>query len=135
MRLVVDTNIIIASLIRDSMARRFLVLRRHELFAPEHAIREVEQHLQLITKKAGISEAEARTVLASAISSVEVVPESLLLAEIDEANSIIGKIDQSDVPFVACALAVHADGIVTYDKDFRRQKAIRVFTPEQLAQQ
>lgn len=132
MRLVVDTNVILSSLIRDSASRKLFLNGEHVLYIPEHALAEVERHLPEIARKAKMEQGDVQAILEMVLSPVEVVPESIIIGAMSEANSIMLKIDPGDVPFIACALAIGADGIITYDKDFSRQKAIRVFTPEQL---
>ena len=41
-------------------------------------------------------------------------------------------IDFTDAPFIACALAISADGIWSFDKHFLRQKVVGVLTIEDL---
>ena len=36
------------------------------------------------------------------------------------------KIDSGDTPIIAAALAIEADGIVTFDPHFRQQNAIKI---------
>ena len=50
----------------------------------------------------------------------------------DEYTSFLEKAknkitDQKDVPYLALALAIEADGILTQDKDFQKQKEIKIY--------
>jgi len=52
MKLVVDANIIIAALIRQSATRLLLMDEGLELFSPEYMLAELEEHWQEIISKA-----------------------------------------------------------------------------------
>ncbi len=132
MKLVIDTNVLVASLIRDSFVRKFLVGGRHIFYLPEQALEEIEEHIQEISRKANTDEKKVYVLLGVIVSDMELVPKSRLLAKMGEALEIMGEIDADDAPVAACALAVGADAIVTYDKDFKRQKKILVFTPDEV---
>ncbi len=51
MKIVIDTNIIIASLLKDSVIREILTSKQAEFLVPEYAFEEIEKHLSLISKK------------------------------------------------------------------------------------
>ena len=52
MYLVVDANILIAALIRDSTTRKLLLSEKFELVAPEFLAGEIDKHIAEISKKA-----------------------------------------------------------------------------------
>ncbi|MBI4918992.1 hypothetical protein HY837_03615 [archaeon] len=52
MRILIDTNIIIAALIKNSGAREVILSGKFDLFSPELVIEEVNKYKKLICKKA-----------------------------------------------------------------------------------
>jgi len=54
MRLVVDANVIISGLIRDSGTRRLLVEIEPALFTPAYVREEVDKHVETVMKKSGL---------------------------------------------------------------------------------
>ena len=49
-----------------------------------------------------------------------------------DAEKIMGRIDMSDVPFVALALSLPSDGVWTEDKHFLRQSRVKVWRTRDL---
>jgi predicted nucleic acid-binding protein len=132
MILLVDTNIIISSLIRDSIIRRIIIDDNLRLFVPEYTLDEIRKHKNEVCKKADISEFDFDILLSLIFSNITVVPSSEYHDHMTKAKKIIGKYDVTDVPFVACCLALKADGIWTEDKDFKKQKTVNVFTTKDI---
>ncbi|TLZ74668.1 MAG: PIN domain-containing protein [Methanobacteriota archaeon] len=116
MKLVVDANILIAALLRDSTTRRLLVAGGHDLHAPEYLFDEIETHRDELSKRSGqTTEAleEARSILRAHVTEHE---ESVYGNELEKANSLLAGRDAKDVPYVALALALTADGIWSEDR-------------------
>ncbi len=59
MRLVLDTNVILKALIKDSVVRGMLLRSGHELLIPEYAIEETKMHLDVVAAKSGPAAAVA----------------------------------------------------------------------------
>jgi predicted nucleic acid-binding protein len=134
MRIVVDTNILISSLIKDSITREILLLPYMDFYLPEFALEEVEAHKVKISKLSGLSSDEIDFFLDLLLENISIVPAQTIRPYLKEAEKIIGDIDPGDIPFVALALAVDNDGIWTNDKHFRKVKKIKIWnTPELLA--
>ena len=134
MRIVVDTNILISSLIKDSITREILLLPYMDFYLPEFALEEVEAHKVKISKLSGLSSDEIDFFLDLLLENISIVPAQKIRPYLKEAEKIIGDIDPGDIPFIALALAVDNDGIWTNDKHFRKVKKIKIWnTPELLA--
>ncbi|MBI3588036.1 hypothetical protein HY095_02485 [Candidatus Micrarchaeota archaeon] len=73
MRLVVDSNIAMAAIIRDSLTRRLMFHPALELFSPTYLIEELREHGEEIAKKASFSLAEFDSVAADIASVVELL--------------------------------------------------------------
>ena len=134
MRIVVDTNILISSLIKDSITREILLLPCMDFYLPEFALEEVEAHKVKIIKLSGLSSDEIDFFLDLLLENISIVPAQTIRPHLKEAEKIIGDIDPGDIPFIALALAVDNDGIWTNDKHFKKVRKIKVWnTPELLA--
>ena len=134
MRLIVDTNILISSLIKDSITREILLLPFMDFYLPEFALEEVDAHKTKISKLSGLSPDEIDFFLDLLLENISIVPARTIRPYLKEAEKIIGDIDPGDIPFIALALAVDNDGIWSNDKHFRKVKKLKVWkTPELLA--
>jgi predicted nucleic acid-binding protein len=134
MRIVVDTNILISSLIKDSITREILLLPYVNFYLPEFALEEVEAHKVKISKLSGLSSDEIDFFLDLLLENISIVPAQTIRPYLKEAQKIIGDIDPGDIPFIALALAVDNDGIWTNDKHFKKARKIKIWNnPELLA--
>ncbi len=134
MRLIVETNILISSLIKDSKTREILLLPFMDFYLPEFALEEVEAHKTKISKLSGLSPDEIDFLLDLLLENISIVPAQTIRPYLKEAERIIGDIDPNDIPFVALALAVDNDGIWSNDKHFKKGKKLKIWkTPELLA--
>ena len=80
MKLVLDTNILLKALIRNSKVRAALLSPNHQLFVPEHAVEETRRHFGLIMKKTGLSEDEVELVLGVLLTNLHVIPSKDIMA-------------------------------------------------------
>lgn len=134
MKLVVDTNIIFKALIKRSKVRAILLNPNHQFYLPEYALEEVKRHFSLIADKSGLSEEEVKLALGILLGNMQVVPAEDILRKWDEAERIIGKIDEGDIPFIALALSIECDGIWSDDKDLKRQGRVKVWSTREMIQ-
>jgi predicted nucleic acid-binding protein len=132
MRLVLDTNILIAALIKDSLTRKFFFLPEFELLLPEYALEEVNRHRAKIARHSHLTYREIDLLLSLLLESVTVVPAKKLLPHLKSAEALIGDIDKDDVPFVALALAVENDGIWSNDRAFENLPGIKLWKTSDL---
>ena len=132
MRIVIDTNVIIAALLKDSTVRKLLLERENEFFMPEYALTEIRKYKHEIIARAAVSESSMELVLAAMLRNVQLIPDHHLRRHMLHAEDIMKSIDTHDSPFIAACLAVHADGILTFDNHFRQQQVVRVLSIEEL---
>jgi len=130
--LIIDSNRIIAALIRDSTARDIIVKSAIEFVAPEIVLREIYNHIPLISKKNGLSVEENTMVLAALLDYIQIASISIYIENIEEAKKLIGKYDMSDIPFAALVLSIENDGIWTEDEHFVNQKMIKIWRTDEL---
>jgi len=58
MKFVVDTNIVISVLIKDSLTRKLIFSPKLELFLPGFSLQEIEKYVKEIQNKSGMSKEE-----------------------------------------------------------------------------
>jgi len=132
MRLVLDTNILIAALIKDSITRRILLLPDLEFLLPAFALDELARHRAKIVRAARLKGDELDLLLTLLLTSVAVVPYERIAPYLSDADALIGTIDPDDVPFVALALAEEHDGIWSNDRAFEDLPGIQCWTTTSL---
>ncbi len=131
MRLIIDSNIIFAALIRNSTARRILA-SDISFCAPDTMLREIRKHTEEILQKSGLDAENFELLLTLFMESIEIVPREGYASSVDEALRILGKEHIGDIPFLALAFAIENDGIWTNDKDFERQNKAKVWKTKDL---
>jgi predicted nucleic acid-binding protein len=132
MRLVLDTNVLIASLIKDSVTRAILLLPDFEYLLPEFSLEEISRHRPKITRLSGLPSEELDLLLSILLESVSIVPSERIVPHLAAAEKLIGASDPDDVPFVALALAEENDGIWSNDRAFEGLPGIRVWKTTEL---
>ena len=132
MKLIVDTNRIIAALIRDSTSRKILLSDKFDFLTVGVSKSEIEEHKQDLLEKANLTEDEFNTVLALLFSRIFIVDDIVIENKMGEAKEIMDNIDPGDTPFIALALAVESDGIWSDDEHFEQQNRIKVWKTKKL---
>ena len=133
MKLVLDTNILVAALIKDSVTREILVHPDIEFLLPEFALEELETHKAEILIKSKLSEHQFALLFEQLKSNISITPSEEICCK-EEAKNIMDIIDSEDTIFIALALSVENEGIWSQDKHFQRQNKVRVFTTKQLTE-
>ena len=127
MKIIVDTNRIIAALIKDSASRRILFSNKFEFLTVGFAEKELGNHKNEILGKVHITESALDTLMSSLFKRIYVVDDVAIKESLDQAKIIIDKVDPDDTPFIALALAVENDGIWSDDRHFGMQRVIKIF--------
>jgi predicted nucleic acid-binding protein len=131
MNLVIDTNIFISALIKNSSVREIIVNSGYNLLFPEFEFEEIRRHKQEIIKKSGSSEKEFDILLLRLLNYVKIIPANIILNYKRQAFEIIGRTDPDDIIFVATALAFNCP-IWSEDKHFRKQNKIKIITTKDM---
>ncbi len=132
MRLIVDTSILISSLLKDSITREILLLPFMSFYLPEFALEEIETKKEKISKLSGLSRDEIDILLDLMLDNISIVSAKMIEPHLEEADKLIGRIDPNDIPFVALSLTVENDGIWSSDKHFRQMKGVTVWKTSDL---
>lgn len=126
MKLVIDSNLLMAALIKDSIVRRIIISNKFVLIAPEYLFDEITKYSGVISDKADISLQDLQIFVGILLENIHLVKAQNYMDKINEAKEIMNE-DIKDVPYVACYLAMHADGIWSEDAHFDNKKELRVF--------
>ncbi len=132
MILIVDTNIVFSALVKDSTTRAILLNPFSTLYAPETMISEIRKYEDVIITKSGLSKDDFNILFNLLIENIIIIEKEEYANYLQEADTIIGKIHQGDVPFIALALAILNDGIWTEDNHFKQQNRIKIWKTEDI---
>ncbi|MEK6800659.1 MAG: PIN domain-containing protein [Nanoarchaeota archaeon] len=127
MKRVIDTNVLIAGLIRDSTVRKILISKKFQFFLPEDALEEIEKYRIELTAKSGYTKEEFGKLRDLLLDSITLVSKAEIKPYLEKAEEIMKDIDIKDSSFVATALAINADGIWSFDDHFNKQKEIKIY--------
>ncbi len=134
MRLVVDTNIIVAGLIKDAITRQLLIHPDLELYTPEFTLMEIKKHKTLLLNKSKLGKEDFSILFEETISRIIVVSIEDFKGYISKANDILEQVDIHDIPFLALALSFDNDGIWSHDRDFEKQNSVKVWKTKDLVE-
>lgn len=132
MRLVIDTNIIISSLISSSTRRYILMNSNIEFIAPEYTFTEILKHIDIIEKKSKLAPEDLGYVMDMLFSRIIIYPKEEYADCYMQAKEIMKDIDADDAPFLALAMKTKVDGIWSEDKGFQQQNHVKVYTTKDL---
>ena len=133
MIVVIDTNVIISALIKDSLTRKVIIESGLNFVYPEISLHELRKHKKTIIDKSGLPGKDIEKLLDKLLEYVVLIPTEAVKSHLGEARSIMYKIDPNDVVFIAAALAFRSSLIWSDDKDFERQKRVRVAKTRDIA--
>lgn len=126
MKIVIDSNRVIASLVKDSTTREILFDNYFDFFAPSFIKSEIYKYKKDIIKSASSSKENFDLLLDLIFESITIIPEERYSEFIREiANETK---DKKDLPYFAVCLLLKAEGIWTHDLHFQGQKRFKIFT-------
>lgn len=132
MILIIDTNILLAGLIRDSTVRKIIVESGWDFHYPEISFHEVRKYKDMVLKKSGMGGEEYNELLNHLLKHITLVPEEQINPKIEEADKLLGKVDPDDVVFLATAFSIENSKIWSDDNHFGKQDEVIVFKTEQI---
>ncbi len=126
MKILIDTNRIIAALVQKSTTRGILFDENFKFITPDYTITEIEEHKEELKKKIRITDEKFEVLLNLIFENIEIIPKSEYENFLDKCKTMIS--DPDDVPHLAACFAVKADGIWAHDPHFKEQHKFKVFT-------
>lgn len=131
MKLVIDTNVFISAILKESTTRRLIVESDFRLLLPELVLSEIKEHEQEILSKSKLTKTDFLILINTLLKYLEIVPQKLLDDYKDEALKISKDIDINDTVFFACALCYDA-AIWTNDKKLKNQGRVKVYFTKEI---
>jgi predicted nucleic acid-binding protein len=132
MILIVDANIIISALIRESKSRELLTISPFTLYSPDTLLDSIEKYKDEFTEKSGLSTEDFETLLNFILEKVTIVKKEEYKSKLEQADEIMSHIDVEDVNYIALALSRENDGIWSDDAHFQKQDKIKVYKTEDI---
>lgn len=133
MRLVADTNIIVASLLRKGQTRNLLFSKRLQLFSPDSVQLEILRHKEEFKQKGSMTEQQFLASLELELENISIVPIEEYCSLKQKALSLCPKGHEEDWPFIALALKIECP-LWSNDTALKKQAAIKVYTTTELLQ-
>jgi len=126
-RLVIDTNRIMAGLLKTSTSRKIILHDHFSFYAPDYIGTELAKNREYLIRKSKLAESDYDMLLGILLDRVTLVPFEDFEREYSHAIHIMDPVDVNDSPFLAVGLACDFDGIWTEDRHFLRQDFMKVF--------
>ncbi len=132
MKLVVDTNRIIAALVKDSYSRRILSSDLFDFHAVALSRKEIGKYEEELLQKTHLSADQFSDLLDALLGRVVFIDDARIQPFMPQARDVMDSVDPNDTPFLAAALAIDADGIWTHDPHFDHQMLVKVIRTNDL---
>lgn len=132
MDLVIDTNRLIAGLLKSSTSRDIILNDRFHFYAPDFLLIELEKHRDFLEARARITSDEFDTIFQILLEKITVMPFEEFKDDFHRAMEIMKTVDETDSAFLAVGMYLKLDGIWTEDKDFKKQDILKVYSTKDL---
>ena len=129
MNLVVDTNVLIAALIKGNYTKEILLSDMFHLFAPTFMLAEIEKYKKVILEKTNGSSIDFTNLLTVFKQRIQFVE----LSELEKYVQVAEKVtpDPNDMLFIALALKLNCP-IWSNDKKLKEQSTVRIIHTHEL---
>ncbi len=128
MKIVIDTNVLIAGLLKDSIIRSILMLNSEiKFFLPEFSLSEIKKYEDVLCSKAGYTKRQLNELLTILLSNIKLVSKKEIEKYKKKGKMIMKDIDVNDSSFIATCFAINGDGIWSFDKHFEKQNEVKIF--------
>lgn len=131
MKILIDANIVISALIKDSKVREILTKKKFEFISPDFILEEINKYQNYICEKSGLSNEEFELLITLIFENIKIIPKEEYENYLEKAKEIM-KEDIKDITYVACYFALKCDYLWTNDSDFSNKKEIKIINTEEL---
>ena len=132
MKIILDVNVILSALIRDSTIRKIILNSEFDFYFPEPSLHKIRKYQSYTLEKSGLSEEEYNKVMAILFKYIRLVPTGEIEKHWGEAKKIIEQIDPEDVVFIAAALSITSSVIWSDDRHFEKQDKVKVLKTKEI---
>ncbi len=127
MKIVIDVNILISALMKDSKTRSIIKNSDLDFYFPEIAFHKVIKYKNYMIEKAQITEKDFILLLAKLFSHIKLISRREMLKQKIKAKELMKTIDEEDYPFIAAALSLSSYGVIwSEDKHFEKQNLVKI---------
>ena len=126
MNIILDVNVILSALIRDSTTRKIMLNSGFDFYFPESSLHKIRKYKDYILEKSGLTEEEYDKLMATLFKYIRLVPTEEIEKNWNKAKKIMGHIDEEDVVFIATALSISNSIIWSDDRHFEKQDKVKV---------
>ncbi|MEW5897260.1 MAG: PIN domain-containing protein [Nanoarchaeota archaeon] len=127
--MVIDANILFASLIKESTTATFLFNPNFKLYCPEFILEEFLKYFGFIQKKMKRTQEEFVTIMHQLYQLITVIPEEEYEQYMEEAEKFSP--DDKDVPYFALALRLKCV-VWSNDAKLKEQNKVTVYNTKEL---
>jgi predicted nucleic acid-binding protein len=132
LELVVDTNVLLAALLKEAVSRELLLDSRLRLFAPEHLVFETQKHLTAsaeLRKRIRLTPKDLEGLFFLLTENIETVAEQEFASRMPEALEIAPH--REDAPYIALGLSLNIS-IWSNDQGMGLQDKVRIYSTKEL---
>ncbi len=131
MKLIINSNRILAALVKDSYSRKIILHGNLELLTIQVSEEDIQKYKQYILKKTKLTEDQFNVIYGKLQSRLTLLDDGIIKTKMNDAKKIMDSIDKDDTPFIAAALATKS-AIWSDDKHFEKQNKIKVWKTNDL---
>jgi predicted nucleic acid-binding protein len=131
MEIVVDTNVIISSLLRNGLTRKIIFLSPLKMYTVHYAKTEIESHKEELLIKSKLDERSLNYLNEFIFGKIDLVPLKNIEPFRNKAEEIMSEIDVDDSFFLALAMSLNCP-VWSNDAHLKMQSVIKVYTTKEL---
>ena len=132
MNIVLDMNVLMSAIIKDSFTRSIITKSKHRFCVPETVFKTLLKYQSLILKKTNANSKDLDSLIDNLFSYIEILPLKTFEPYIKKSEKIMGDIDIEDAVFVACALSLPNSAIWSNDKHLKKQNLVKVYNTDEI---
>lgn len=131
MKLIVDSNILFAAIIKEPTVRKIIMHKPYEFLTVKFSEEEISKYKEEILGKSKLSNDEFDAIFDKLKQKLKMLDDQIIILKFEEAYEIMKNIDPKDSIFLAAALATNSD-IWSDDQHFQKQNKIKIWKTEDL---
>ncbi len=132
MKIILDVNVFLAALIKDSITRKIIINSDFEFYFPEHSMHKIRKYQDYVIQKSCLDELEYSQILSKLLKYIKLIPIEELFKHWNKAKQIMEHTDPEDVVFIASALSIPNSIIWSNDGDFEKQDKVIALKTEDI---
>ncbi len=131
MEIVLDTNVIISSLLRNGLTRKIIFLSPLKMYTVDYAKTEIEDHKEELLRKSKLDERSLNYLSEFIFSKIDFIPIEDIEPFKNKAEEIIGEVDIDDSFFLALAMSLNCS-VWSNDVHLKKQNVVKAYTTKEL---